>query len=303
MRVMVGQPAVVRIYIENEDGALIAVDDNTDVDVVVNNGAGAPLATGVGVADSMHVGVYRFTLAPQARLDTLDVTATAMVNGVLRMLRETVQVVGTRLVPKWRLAQDPVAGVLDPVSLELVLGAVEDLVRQTLGFSAVWEGVRVNFDEHRRGASDSYNPMSGMSYGSPGGERLIVPGVAYPQEVYSLIVNGQVVGDEVLASIHPGNGALVWGQSWPSGNYQMWLTHGLDNVPGDLVEAAFTLCRYGARKLPKASKDNNAFLSERASSITTEGATLLFSLPTPDRPTGLPEVDAVLARYRDESVI
>jgi hypothetical protein len=115
--------------------------------------------------------------------------------------------------------------------------------------------------------------------------------------VYAGSING-VALDPVadIPMLRVLDGALAWAdyRPWISGRYQMWFTHGAINPPADLRAATQKLISH-------AAKVSN--YPERAAQVITEGATILFSLPSPDRPTGLPEVDAVLVRRRTQSEI
>ncbi len=72
-----------------------------------------------------------------------------------------------------------------------------------------------------------------------------MPGVARPQQVFALSINGNPVTSDVIAMFEAGMGFIIWkgGRSWPSGNYEMWLSHGMPFVPGDLRQAILALSR------------------------------------------------------------
>jgi hypothetical protein len=67
-------------------------------------------------------------------------------------------------------------------------------------------------------------------------------------------------------------------------------------VPGDLRWAAARFASYIAKRTSQLGA-SGSLLPERAASVSTEGGLIVFAVPTQDRPTGLPEVDAVLFRY------
>jgi hypothetical protein len=68
--------------------------------------------------------------------------------------------------------------------------------------------------------------------------------------------------------------------------------HGWTSPPADLVRAAVQASAY--RLLGDASG-----ISARATGVSNEFGNIAYSTATADRPTGLPEVDAVLNGYRD----
>ena len=118
--------------------------------------------------------------------------------------------------------------------------------------------------------------------------------------IYSGSING-VALDPVadIAKLKTINGCLVWSdyRPWISGRYELWLTHGEPDPPRDLRDACLKMMKHYAG----IGANNN--YPDRTASVTTEGATILFNLPGPDRPTGLPEVDSVLQRIRLSAVI
>lgn len=311
MRAVVGRPTSLTVVVADALGSPTQVDDATVVTVDIVDGAGVAVVTGGVATDDPVTGAYSYVLAPRPELDTFSVVWHATVAGYAETLTDTLRLVGNRVLSPADIAADDVLQGLTPTRRSEVLDSVEDLFADVLGFPAVLEGTRVDFDA-RRGtfAEAAYGSSIGAGIGpaglvgGSGGERLIVPGVVRPQQVFSLSVNGGPASDDVIAEFRPGPGFLIWtgGRSWPSGHYEMWLSHGLPYVPGDLRDAAATLARYGAKRKVTSGK-MNSLLPERTASLTTEGAVIVFSVPTPDRPTGLPEVDAVLVRIRNTSVV
>ena len=84
-------------------------------------------------------------------------------------------------------------------------------------------------------------------------------------------------------------------QEWNAGidNLEIVYTAGYSAVPGDTKEAALQATR--ARLL---STNSNAGIDDRRTSLTTELGTVNFVIAGEDRPTGYPEVDAVLLSYK-----
>lgn len=319
MRATAGRPALLTLEVDDADGVPTNADEDTDVTLQITAGDGTTVIEADAVADDVDtVGLYTYALAPQVRLDVLEVIWSATVDGVTQTTQDEVRIVGTRLLSPGDIRRDPNLLKLthDPDGrrvLAEVVDAVEDLFADALGFPATLEGIRVNWDAHRGTVSEGYaygTQQGGPFAGTPGlglgfgGERLLVPGVSKPQELYFASVNGAVLSDTYLEQITPGNGFFVWqgGVSWPSGNYTMWLSHGWRTPPGDIRWAAAKLAGYVAKRTPSAEK-GQPNLPERTASLTTDGGTIVFAVPTADRPTGLPEVDAVLFRYASEDVL
>lgn len=311
MRAVVGRPTSLTVTIADALGNPTQVDDNTDVTVDVLDGAGVAVVTGATATDEPITGVYTYVLAPRPELDTFAIVWHATVGGYETTTADTLRLAGSRVLSPWDIAADDVLQALNPIRRGEVLDSVEDLLADVLGYPAVLEGARMDWDARRgtfneTGLGSAYAAgigPSGFGVGA-GGERLIVPGIRRPQQVFTLSVNGSAATQETVDQFRPGEGFLIWtGQnSWPSGHYEMWLSHGMPWVPGDLRDAAATLARYTAKRKVSSGK-MNSLLPERTASLTTEGATIVFAVPTADRPTGLPEVDSVLRRYASSSVL
>ena len=78
------------------------------------------------------------------------------------------------------------------------------------------------------------------------------------------------------------------------GNVSITYTHGLPECPGPIKRAALILLY---------NRLVGSDVSDRAQSFTNESGTLAYSTPNGmARPTGLPEVDAILYKYSDHSV-
>ncbi len=318
MRAVAGRPIIWTFELDDADGNPINADPSTIVLVDVNAGDGTPIVTAGHANDVATVGIYTYTIPAQTKLDTLFVTSTATVGGLTQTFTDQIRVIGARILSPADIRADKTLANLgsSPEGLRVlaeILDSVEDTFASALGYPAVTEGIRFNFDAHRDTFQEAYaygdvqaaifTGIPGLGFGF-GGERLIVPGVSKPQQVYTLSINGAVAPDDVLAQFTPGNGYIIWsgGRSWPSGNYLFWMSHGMPFLPGDLRQAAARFATYIAKHTPSLG-GNNSQIPERAASLATDGATIVFARAGPDAPTGVPEVDSVLFRYALESVI
>ena len=106
-------------------------------------------------------------------------------------------------------------------------------------------------------------------------------------ELLELYVDGGVVKRLPAGTYVP----RAWNEG--IGNIEGTYTHGFAQVPGDVKEAALQVTR--SRLL---GTNSNADFDDRRTSMTTEMGTVNFVIAGEDRPTGYPEVDAVLQRYR-----
>ena len=275
MRVPAGQAAKVRAVIADDAGQPVAGEGVTAAAV---DGAGAVVA--LGDVTAVEPGVYDVALPAQQRLDQLRVTVAATVAGAPRSAIVDVDVVEQLLVDPYRLAeamrQDQAPGA-PPVTaqvLEQASAAAEAWLADALNYPPVRRGLRTRF-VHR------------------GGAVLKIPGVLKPAQLYELAINDQAMSADELAAAGGYDEAFGWMRrgygDWPAGFATVWCTHGLWSPPDDLRRAAVVLARY----LAKTSK-----VPERAVSMTTESTLIVFSRPDPNKPTGLPEVDAVITRRR-----
>jgi hypothetical protein len=298
VRVAAGRPHTLRLHLVDEAGAPTPADAGVTISVL--DGAGGPLytaqaATAVAGPDA----VYTWKLPPQTKLDALTATWSATVAGVAVTVPIAIDVVARRLIEPWLLQQAPALAALDAESLLILVDQAEELIRDVVGYPPVLEGMRVTWDSLRGTLNDIIyvsGTLNGLPYGGGGG-RMLIPGVKFPQQLYSGSVNG-VALDPVndLGKLIFQYGALAWTdyRPWISGRYALWLTHGDPNPPRDL--------RWACGKLVKHYAQTTNY-PDRATMVITEGATLNLGLATPERPTGIPEVDAVLQRARLTSVV
>lgn len=120
---------------------------------------------------------------------------------------------------------------------------------------------------------------------------LLLPG--YARSVTSVVVDGLTVTGHTLSSA----GILTLSSAVFSYGTQNVVVTYVENatpggVPADLKWAAMEAARYRL-------KERDSRLSARLLSETDiEGGTTRFAMPGMDRPTGLPDVDAIINGYR-----
>jgi hypothetical protein len=280
VRVEAGRAAKIRVTFLDTDGETPVVQVGTPT-ASAADGAGATLhasLTVTAVSDAGD-GVYEVTLPAQTVLDHLRV----VVVGSTGTITVPVNVVEQRLVtvPALRAALQAKAPDLQgatpstPALLSQAADAAEDWFGSALGYPATREGIRETFRFQ-------------------GGQSLRVPGVLCPGVLRSASVDQVAVTQTMLdATFADGSGWGVWeGGPWAAGVYRVFASHGLADPPEDLRRAGVVLARYLAQ---------TSNVPERAASMTTESTLIVFSKPDPDKPTGLPEVDAVLGRLRLKS--
>lgn len=131
-----------------------------------------------------------------------------------------------------------------------------------------------------------------------GGEWAIVPMKAHPREIVAATENGV----DITASVAVKDGTLVKlsGYSlsrWASGVQNIEVTYSYGYAaepPADIKEQALQ-----ATRLHLMSTSSTNWQNSRQTSMSTEMGVLGFVVAGPDRPTGYPELDAVIIGWRD----
>jgi hypothetical protein len=110
----------------------------------------------------------------------------------------------------------------------------------------------------------------------------------------SVSIDQTAMTSEELAdvAVHPWGLLVLGGGIWTPGNrnVEVLYTHGLDTTPADVRRAAMRLARHVLVRSAIEPVD-------RANFISTELGNYRLTMAGRDGPTGLPEVDAVLAAY------
>lgn len=131
-----------------------------------------------------------------------------------------------------------------------------------------------------------------------GGVDAIVLGQPHARALTTVTVNGSAVATN-LFSLRSGVVRYLDRSSFASGNVDavsITYTAGYSAaVPGDIKEAALAWTRW--RLL---ATNSNAEMDARQTQVTNEfGGTTIYAVAGKDRPSGFPEVDAVLIDWRD----
>jgi len=271
VRALVDREIVIRLRTDNDEGRLVDADDTPTVEVF--DGAGEAI-TGVSSVAGEGTGTYKATIPPRSKLDVLTAKWTAIVDGHTRTVAEGVRIVGGRLAELWRLRETAELKDLSGEELRRLADAVDDWFASALGFPPVPEPIRTRFT-------------------SFGGQRLIVPGVIFPLDMYELAQRGTALSSDELALLRFRFGYVAWSdaRNWIADEVAAWMSHGWNTPTQDLRDAAVALAVY-------ASRSPDRKLPERATRVVTEGADISLGLPSVDHPTGIPDVDAAIVRRR-----
>lgn len=126
----------------------------------------------------------------------------------------------------------------------------------------------------------------------------------FVRSVTAVSINGTPVTDRFVVE----GGNVVWRYASPSGTEPIYIDRAPGRVlvsyvhgygtgttpPADIKEAALAATR--ARLI---AANGNALIDDRRTNVSSEQGSIAYSFASGDRPTGYPEVDAVLVGYRD----
>lgn len=273
MRAPLHREATVRLRVDDDSGALVTPDTTPTVATTDQDGNVVTTST----VSSAGVGLYQATIEAQSALGRLSCLWSFAVSGHARTQTEVVSLTEKRLVPLWRYREDAELADLSDVNMLRLADTVEDWMASALGFPVVGEYGTVSTRVAL--ATDS----------------LRFDDVKFPFAVRAVTIDG-VAATGVEAEL----GGFYYDAGWTEDSVVVVsYEHGPSPAfqvapPGDIERAAVILARYANR---------TANYPERARQIATEGSLITFSTPSPDRPTGLPEVDSIVTRYNIRTVI
>lgn len=290
MRLPIGRPGRIRFAIEDDTGMLVAADSPPTIGVVAGDGTTVVLAPTTATMETM--GIYYVSLPVQTQYDVLTATCSATVAGESVTLTQPVRLVDRRIAPLSRLRQYPAMAALDAYTFMTLVDQTEDLMTNALNYSPVTTG-----DRSLVRANDFI-------------ARLYFPKIFFPQTLYfmtfndvvqdSAFLSNQTFRGHALENLHAYYGQPydpvmgVYGGGYTPGVWRGWLSHGLTECPQDIVMATAKL----AQHIAQAEVGQNQY-PDRAIRIMTQASEIFLSSPDGDkRVTGLPEVDAVILRYR-----
>jgi hypothetical protein len=241
------------------------------------DGTAGPSGTATNEAEP---GRYTFALVPQSELDLLTVTWSGTWGASSQSLQTFAEIVGGNLFSLADLRAFGDRALANTASypdadLRAARTRVTDLFADVCETSFIPRYGRDTLDGS--GSLDLFLTRKRVS-------RLIsitVAGVAYSAP------------DLALVSVYP-SGRLSKTGYWTTGlrNTVVAYEHGWPHVPADISRAAMTLARY---ELVESN------ISDRMLSFDNDLGTVRLSVPGRNFPTGIPVVDATLARY-DETM-
>lgn len=287
MRAVLNRETVVRLRVDDEGGALVAAASTPTLAVV--NAAGTSVTPGSVTSEA--TGVYKATIPAQSVVTDLTCTWSYAVAGNARQRVDTIRVTSRPVADLWQFREDAELATVSTTALIFLVDVVQDWLTDALRFPVADEYFDTTFRLGRQTSS------------------MRIPQRPFPREVRSITVDDSAFSATDVADLRVVGNCLERGVTadpfltggWSTGRRHAWVpgvytvtgVHGApddwSSVPADLQRAAVILARYISRK-------NN--YPERARAVATDGAQIVLSTPSTDRPTGLPDVDGVVGRYR-----
>ncbi|MGH2663680.1 MAG: hypothetical protein ACRDH8_12940 [Actinomycetota bacterium] len=287
-RLLRAQAGEISLIVEDADGDQVPATGPGGAglpSVAVVDSAGAPVA-GSPFASLLRggtTGTYDAQIPPGATavLDEYEATWTFRSQGITvdETERRRFKVVGAHLFTVAQLrATDPELASSTNYPGRVVIRArdhVEERFEEITGIAFTPQGRRVSLQ-------------------GSGNQLLTLPDL-YASRVVSAVIDGVALGAPALAdiTIHPAGflerktlGAWVSG---PGLNTTVFYEYGLTSPPDPIVRGGLLLARHLLLR--------KALENERATAVFTDIGGYRLSIAGREGPTGLPEVDAVLAEY------
>ena len=288
-RVLAGEPALLRLRLVDADGEELLLSEDGLVSIldgageVIVDEADAPLEQDEPEGEEEPPegsAVLTYALDPElvARLDRYTVVWTVTVEDEPRSYETHLEVCGGHLfsIADFRARGGRDADKMAAARIRTARRLAEDRFEEACRVAFVPRGARAS----ARG---------------DGSGTLLLPHVAL-RELYGLSIDGVLLGAEELAALEteePGIVRRPGRARWPRGaRIACHYAHGYDGPSSHVADAVLRLA--GEYAMPDTS------LPARATSISTDVGVFRVSVAGPERPTGIPDVDAVIAMVSRE---
>lgn len=264
------------------DSSGSALDLAAPATFTLQDGAGATVDTsGPTIAADAHSLSVTVSRDKMPRLDTYRAAWTATVGADVRRFPHIIQLVGGYLfeVAELREVSEGKADIAQATDAAIALARLKAEVRLETAADVAFVPRASRF--------------AVRGWGTP---RIRVPARRIRQ-IYEASVDGEALTAEETAALLP----RAWGAvdlrspyTWPrDALVELWYEHGrFDWPPGPVSEAAMTLAR---EYLIRSN------LASRQTVEVNEFGTFRLGVATRDRPTGIPEVDAVIRDFGEAS--
>lgn len=270
-RVVRGQSAKLSAsFLSGEDALTL----DGAVSVTITTAAGTLLESGTATAaPAVGTGVFTYDLGPQADVGHLSVVWAAQASGESVQVETEVDIVGGRY---FTLAELRGQSGLDDLAifptwlLEASRTAVEDLIHQVTGVA--------------------WCPAFARETHDGSGNSTLLLRRLYPRAILSATVGGSAIDTSAIEVYSDGEVYNASGWGLARRGVVLEYEHGRTNPPADLRRAALRLGRVTVL-------DFKSRIPERAVQMSTEAGSFNLSVAGEKRPTGYPEIDAILAQH------
>jgi hypothetical protein len=250
-----------------------AGDADAGVTITVTRADGTAIATNAATTDS-GVGVYTYVLPVQSELDSLTAVWTGAWSGITQSITTYAEIVGGTLFTLADLRAFGDKALVSPTTypdtdLRAARDRITDLFERVCRASFIPRFYRETLD-----ASGNLR----MWLSKKRVTRLIsvtVDGTAQDLSLISVYNTGRIERDAWFSSSNRRSVVVAYEYGWPS-------------PPPDIQRAAMTLARYEL-----VTND----ISDRMIAFENDLGSVRLSVPGRNFPTGIPIVDATLARY------
>lgn len=255
-----------------------------DVTVTVTGLGGTSIASAgtATMGTAIGTGVYLYDLDPQAELDLLTASWSGTFGGETQVQTTTYEVQGAFHVAASELRA--MSGLSSTTNFPYA---------RLVAVRRWWEDLCENY------CGVAFVPRYGYDVLDGSGSDTIMLSHLHPTSLRWVKIDGALVADTSEWVLYD-SGKLVRDDGGTfradRGNVVVKYEHGHHAPPSDLKEAALTAIRY------KLIGDRSG-IPERATTMVTDVGSYTLSLAGMNRPTGMPEVDAVLAAYREHRVL
>jgi len=273
-KILRGPGAIVEIRVYDGAGDLVDAGAGNGT-ATVSDSAGDPVAGSPFTATNVAVGVYE--VAIPAALDVLDTYTVEWTFPDTTSRTTTFELVGTFLFTQAELR------ALDPV-----------LADETAFPDAVIVNARENAEQRFEEAAEVSFTLRGAREWIDGkGRDRVFSRHAELRRLIAAKLGGTAltVGELAEIEVYP-TGELRRSAGWPAGsrNVEILVEHGYETVPEPVRRAGLL---YARSVLLRSALEQ----SDRATAVFTDIGGYRLTLAGRDGPTGLPEVDAVLASF------
>lgn len=259
-----------------------SADDADGAVTVTSLRADGTAGPGGSATNEAEAGRYTFALSPQSELDLLTVTWSGAWGAVTQSIQTQAEIVGGYLFP---------------------LADLRSFGDRALANTTTYPDATLR--EARDRITDMFQDVCGVAF-VPRYHRDTLDGTGNgrvyvtkhrPRRLIAVSVDGTALDAGQLADVDVyDTGKLERDATWTTGrrNVVVAYEHGWQSPPADISRAGMVLARYEL-----VSSD----ISDRMLSFDNDLGTVRLSVPGRNFPTGIPVVDATLARYSEEDMV